>query len=69
MSKKETKKLSINDKLAQLNESVEWFYGDEFVLDDALAKYQAAAKLAQDIQSDLATLKNQVNVIEDFTKS
>lgn len=64
-----TEKPSISQKLTQLDEAVEWFYGDDFVLDKALTKYQDATKLATEIQKDLSELKNQVEVIGDFTKS
>ena len=68
MSKTETK-LSISQKVAQLDEQVEWFYSDDFVLDDALEKYQTAMKLAKEVKTDLEKLKNKVEVIADFTKS
>ena len=64
-----TEKTPISKKLAKLDEAVEWFYGDDFVLDEALEKYKSANKLASEIEKDLAELKNQVEVIEDFTKS
>ena len=64
-----TEKPSISQRLAQLDTAVEWFYGDDFVLDEALAKYKDANKLATEIQKDLSELKNQVEVIGDFTKS
>lgn len=64
-----TEKLTINQKLAKLDQSIEWFYGDQFELDQALAKYQAAIEQAADIENDLKELENQVKVIEDFTKS
>lgn len=60
---------SINDKLAQLDTAVEWFYSDEFSLDQALDKYQSAAALAKTVEKDLAEMKNKVEVLEDFTKS
>lgn len=66
MSKPEKK--SINDKINQLDESVAWFYGDDFSLDEAIEKYQAAIKLSQEINQDLTELKNKVEVIADFTK-
>lgn len=69
MSKTANQSTSISHKLAQLDEAVEWFYSDEFSLDEALKKYQAAAQLATTIADDLAKLKNQVEVLEDFTKS
>lgn len=62
-------KNSISNKIKQLDESVEWFYGDDFVLDQALEKYQAATKLAAAIEKDLSELKNKVEVVEDFTRS
>lgn len=64
-----TEKPSISEKVAELDENVAWFYGDEFELDQALDKYNAAIKLAQAIEKDLTELKNQVEVVEDFTKS
>ncbi len=60
---------SITEKVAQLDQALEWFYGDDFTLDEALERYQKAAQLADSITQDLATLKNQVEVLEDFTKS
>lgn len=68
MSKSGTKP-SISQKIEQLDESVAWFYGEEFQLDQAIAKYDDAIKLAKSIEKDLSELKNKVEVIEDFTKS
>lgn len=62
-------KPTITEKIAQLDESVEWFYGDSFELDKALDKYNEAIKNAKSIKNDLAKLKNKVEVIEDFTKN
>lgn len=68
MSKDETKK-SISERIAELDSSVEWFYGEDFQLDQALEKYQQANRLAENIAKDLSELKNKVEVVEDFTKS
>lgn len=68
MSKPDTKSISIEDKLAQLDTAVEWFYGDEFSLDQAIDKYRAAADLAREIEQDLTQLRNEVEVVADFTK-
>lgn len=65
---KTANKPTISEKINQLDQSVEWFYGDEFVLDEALDHYKEASKLATDIEKDLLELKNQVEVLEDFTK-
>lgn len=68
MSKDETKK-SISERIAELDASVEWFYSEDFQLDQALEKYQQANQLAENIAKDLSELKNKVEVVEDFTKS
>ncbi len=59
---------NISQKIAELDDQVEWFYGEDFSLDQALGKYESAAKLAKEIEADLDHLKNQVEVIADFTK-
>ena len=62
--------MSINDKITKLNELTQWFYTDEFSLDEAESKYEEAAKLAKEIEKDLDTLKNKIEVInKDFSKS
>lgn len=68
MSKSDNK-ASISQKIENLDESVAWFYGEDFQLDQALDKYNAAIKLAKEVEKDLTNLKNKVEVIEDFTKS
>lgn len=62
-------KMSLNQKIEKLDAEVEWFYSDEFKLEDAVAKYKEAVKLANDIKDDLENLKNEIEVLsEDFTK-
>jgi exonuclease VII small subunit len=62
-------KKKINEKIEELNERVEWFYGEDFKLEEASEKYQAATKLAKEIEADLKDLKNEIKVIEeDFSK-
>lgn len=61
--------VSIEKQLSELDSAVEWFYGDDFSLDEALEKYKSAATLAQSIEANLNQLKNEVKVIADFTKS
>lgn len=67
MSKNDNKR-TIADKMAELDKSVEWFYGEDFVIDQALDKYKNASSLAEEISKDLESLKNEVEVLEDFTK-
>ncbi len=64
----QTANKTLSSKIAELDQSVEWFYGDKFNLDQAVAKYQSATKLAGEIEHDLSELKNQVEVLADFTK-
>ena len=60
-------KKSVGAKIEQLNQNLEWFYDDDFKLEDAAKKYQEAAELAKDIEEELETLKNQIEVIsKDF---
>lgn len=62
-----TKKLS--EKISELEDKVDWFYGEEFKLDEASTKYKEATKLAKEIEKDLGELKNEIKIIEeDFTK-
>jgi exonuclease VII small subunit len=62
-------KLTLNQKIEKLDEQVEWFYADEFNLDEATSKYKETIKLAKGIEKDLAELKNEIEVLaEDFSK-
>ena len=62
-------KKKINEKIEELNAKVEWFYGDDFKLEEASGRYKEATKLAKEIETDLESLKNEIKVIEeDFSK-
>lgn len=62
-------KLSLNQKIEQLDNQVEWFYSDSFKLDEATDKYKQAVALAKEIEKDLTELKNEIEVLsEDFSK-
>lgn len=58
------KKRSIAEKTADLDELVGWFDGDDFELEKALEKFKQAEKLAEEIEKDLALLKNDINVVK-----
>ncbi|MNL88347.1 exodeoxyribonuclease VII small subunit [compost metagenome] len=47
-----------------MTELVAWFDGDDFVLEQALDKFKEAEKLAQDIEKDLTTLRNDIEVVK-----
>jgi len=60
---------TISDKISELKSGVEWFYSDDFKLEEASEKYKALTTLAKDIEGDLDSLKNEIEVIEkDFSK-
>ena len=62
-------KPTLNQKIAELDQAVEWFYGEDFSLEQASEKYTSALKLAQEIEQDLSELKNHIEVLDkDFTK-
>ncbi|MDO5451761.1 MAG: hypothetical protein Q4F56_01595 [Candidatus Saccharibacteria bacterium] len=64
-----SEKLSLNQKIANLDSQVEWFYSDDFKLEDATGRYKGAVKLAKEIEKDLESLKNEIEVLaEDFSK-
>lgn len=65
---KTSSKIPISKKLDQFDQAIEWFYGDDFSLDHALDQYKNAKQLADNIEQDLSALKNEVEVLEDFTK-
>ena len=62
-------KLNLNQKIKKLDEKVEWFNSDEFELEKAVENCKEALALAQEIEEDLKSLKNEVEVLEeDFSK-
>ena len=62
-------KMSLSKKIEKLDAEVEWFYSDDFKLEEAVAKYEEALKLAKEIENDLHELKNEIEVLdEDFSK-
>lgn len=68
MSEKDNKP-NLNQKIAKLDEAVEWFYGDDFNLEQATDKYKETLALAKEINENLENLKNEITVLaEDFTK-
>lgn len=61
--------MTINQKIERLDSEVEWFYSDDFKLEEATEKYKIAIKLAKEIEKDLGELKNEIEVLsEDFSK-
>ena len=64
MSEKET----ISQKIANLDKNIEWFYGENFSLDEAEEKFKQAITLTKEIENDLNGLKNKITILsEDFS--
>ncbi len=67
MSEKKTKQ-GIAERIKQLDTLVEWFYGSDFNLDEAVERYKTARHLSQAIEKDLLELKNEITLLADETK-
>lgn len=59
-----TQNKSIQQKTMELTELVAWFDSDDFVLEKALDKFKEAEKMAKDIEQDLTTLRNDIEVVK-----
>ena len=57
--------LTIAEKTAKLNDMVAWFDGDDFELEQAVAKFSEVEKLAEEIERDLMELKNNIEVVKE----
>ena len=69
ISKNDSSNLSINQQLEKLDQQIEWFYGENFSLDEATRHYQEAASSAKAIEESLDKIKNQIEIIDhDFSK-
>lgn len=55
---------TISTKLAKLGELVAWFESDGFVLEEAVERFKEAQKLADEIEHNLAELKNEIVVLK-----
>ena len=51
---------TVQDKLSDLSELVAWFQSPEFKLEEALDKYKQSEALAEEIETDLKKLKNDI---------
>ena len=58
------KNKTIEDKMSELREAAAWFESDDFSLTEAAAKFEAAAKLAKEIEKDLSEMENTVHVLK-----
>ena len=60
---------TLNQKIEELEKSTDWFYSDDFNLDEAVKKYKEAIGLAKGLEQDLDGLRNEIEILsEDFSK-
>ncbi len=60
---------NVSDKISELKTGVDWFYSDDFKLEEASERYKKLTDLAKEIEKDLSEMKNEINVIaKDFSK-
>lgn len=55
---------TIETRLQELDEKVRWFEGDDFELEKAVERFKEAEGLATEIEKDLTSLKNEINVLK-----
>lgn len=55
---------TIQEKTIELSNLVAWFDSDEFTLEAALDKFKEAEALAETIEKDLKSLKNDIQIVK-----
>lgn len=58
------KNKTIQEKMNELATQVAWFDSDEFNLEEALERFKDAEKLADEIEAELTTMKNDITVLK-----
>ena len=59
---------TIEQMMAELNERIAWFQGDDFNLDEAEQRFVKARQLAKDITAALDDMQHEITVLsEDFS--
>lgn len=59
-----TKSKTIQQKTTELSEMIAWFDSKDFSLESALDQFKKAEKLAADIEKDLLSLKNEIQIVK-----
>lgn len=55
---------TIKEKNEDLSKIIEWFNDSDLDLEEALAKYKQAEALAAEIEKDLVSMKNDIQIIK-----
>ncbi|TWP16015.1 hypothetical protein EUA75_01100 [TM7 phylum sp. oral taxon 353] len=68
MKNDKTNEKTIEQMMAELNERITWFQGDDFNLDEAKQRFTEARQLAKDITAALDDMQHDITVLsEDFS--
>lgn len=68
MKNDKTNERTIEQMMAELNERIAWFQGDDFNLDEARQRFIEARQLAKDITAALDDMQHDITVLsEDFS--
>lgn len=68
MNSDKTNEKTIEQMMAELNEQIAWFQGEEFNLDEAKQRFAEARQLAKDITAALDDMQHDITVLsEDFS--
>jgi exodeoxyribonuclease VII small subunit len=55
---------SFNSKMQELEELLDWFESGDVNVEEAIKKYEAAIKLAKELETELQEAKNKVEIIK-----
>ena len=55
---------TIAEKRAELGKLLAWFESDDFAVEEAIAKFETAEKLARDIETELMEYKNKITILK-----
>lgn len=68
MNNDKTNEKTIEQMMAELNERIAWFQGDDFNLDEAKQRFVEARQLAKEITAALGGMQHDITVLgEDFS--
>ena len=63
MKNDKTNEKTIEQMMAELNERIAWFQGEEFNLDEAKQRFIEARQLAKDITAALDNMQHDITVL------
>ena len=58
-----SKEKSLKELMAEFEEVVAWFDGEDIDVEEAIAKFEQGSKLADEIKTKLAEAKNKIRVV------